>query len=101
MVWVSRARMKQTLGGDPLGAPEIVVEVLSPSNTPSEIRDKKHLCFAQCCEEFWIVDPKRRFIEVERNGSPLRVYRGTDRIPVGNMTSSLDEIFSDVESDDL
>ena len=68
VAWVSRERLKRTFKGDMLGAPEIVVEVLSPSNTASEMLDKKHLCFAAGCQEFWIVDPKLRFIEVERNG---------------------------------
>jgi hypothetical protein len=63
--------------------------------------DKKHLCFAAGCKEFWIVDPKHRFIQVERNGGAPHVYRGNDSIPVGSTTSSVDEIFSDVESEDL
>ncbi|HEY3738470.1 MAG TPA: Uma2 family endonuclease [Bryobacteraceae bacterium] len=45
VAWVSRERLKRTLKGDLLGAPEIVVEVLSPSNRASEMLDKKHLCF--------------------------------------------------------
>ena len=100
VAWISRERLKQTFNGDLLGAPEIVVEVLSPSNTASELLDKKHLCFGAGCEEFWIVDPKHRFIEVERRGDAPRVYRGSDRIPVGNTTTSVDEVFIDVESMD-
>ena len=100
VAWLSRKRLGRTLQGDVLGAPEIVVEVLSPSNTSSEMLDKKHLCFNSGCEEFWIVDPKRRFIEIERKGGVLRVYRGTERIPVGNTTLSVDEIFNEVKAEE-
>jgi len=35
-------------------APEIVVEILSPSNTLAEMEQKKELYFAQGAQEFWI-----------------------------------------------
>ena len=92
VAWVSRERMNRTLDGDVLGAPEFIVEVLSPSNTSSEMLDKKHLCFQAGCDEFWIVDPRRAFIEVESRGGVLKVYRGSDRVPVGGVSFSVDEI---------
>ena len=100
VAWLSRERLRRTLDGDVLGAPEIVVEVPAPSNTASEMLEKKHLCFDSGCEQFWILDPKRRFIEVECKGGIPRVYRGTDRIPIGNTTISVDEIFSEVEAEE-
>ena len=36
------------------GAPEICVEVLSPSNTPEEMVDKKTLYFAAGASEVWL-----------------------------------------------
>ena len=44
-------------------APEIVVEILSPSNTLAEMEEKKELYFARGAREFWIceVDGLMRF----------------------------------------
>jgi len=35
------------------GAPEIVIEVLSPSNTAAEMMDKEQLCLENGAKEFW------------------------------------------------
>src|SRR5438046_149639 len=35
------------------GAPDLVIEVLSPSNTASEIYDKEQLCLNNGAKEFW------------------------------------------------
>jgi Uma2 family endonuclease len=37
-------------------APEIVVEILSPSNTLAEMEEKKELYFARGAREFWICE---------------------------------------------
>lgn len=47
-----------------LGAPDIVIEVLSQSNTMDEILDRQDICFANGCIAFWTVDPKRQTILV-------------------------------------
>ncbi|MEQ1839958.1 MAG: Uma2 family endonuclease, partial [Verrucomicrobiales bacterium] len=54
--WMSRQRF------DPMRefsvfekAPEICVEVLSPSNTRAEMEEKQALYFEIGCEEFWTV----------------------------------------------
>jgi Uma2 family endonuclease len=46
------------------GAPELVVEVLSPSNTVDEVNDKMFICMANGCQSFWVVDPKRQVVSV-------------------------------------
>ncbi len=52
------------------GAPELAVEVLSPSNSKSEMLDRQEICLANGCLEFWIVDPKRWRIQVAFSGRP-------------------------------
>lgn len=37
-------------------APEIVIEILSPSNTLAEMEEKKELYFARGAREFWICE---------------------------------------------
>jgi Uma2 family endonuclease len=34
------------------GAPDLVIEVISPSNTVEEMRDKRSLCLANGCKEY-------------------------------------------------
>lgn len=46
------------------GAPELVIEVLSPSNTKAEIRERMEICLSNGCIAFWVVDPKRRVVSV-------------------------------------
>ena len=47
-----------------MGAPDLAVEVLSPSNTVDEITEKMSVCMANGCVSFWIVDPKRKRVSV-------------------------------------
>lgn len=52
VAFVSQARWDAD-EDDLMGAPEMVIEVLSPSNTVTEIDEKRSLCLAHGCREFW------------------------------------------------
>ena len=45
-----------------VGAPDFVIEILSPSNTKHELRDKYELYEESGVGEYWIVDPQRRSV---------------------------------------
>jgi Uma2 family endonuclease len=64
-----------------MGAPDLVIEVLSPSNTVDEINDKMDICMASGCLSFWVVDPKRRLVSVTE-GDVTRQYRVPASIPL-------------------
>jgi Uma2 family endonuclease len=64
-----------------MGAPDLVIEVLSPSNTVDEINDKMDICMANGCLSFWVVDPKRRLVSVTE-GDVTRQYRASASIPL-------------------
>ncbi|MBI3117044.1 MAG: Uma2 family endonuclease, partial [Candidatus Hydrogenedentes bacterium] len=49
-------------------APEIVVEVLSPTSSPIEMAVKRHRYFDAGTEQFWLVDPVKHQIEVHHRG---------------------------------
>ncbi len=64
------------------GAPELVIEMRSPSNTRKEDRDKRTQYFANGCLVVWDVDPKRQKIwvyEVE-NPKKAKEYKVGDEI---------------------
>jgi Uma2 family endonuclease len=55
VIWISRERLKIALEGSLLTtAPEICVEVVSPSNTRPELWEKKRLYFEAGADEVWI-----------------------------------------------
>jgi Uma2 family endonuclease len=83
VAFVSRARWDAADDNDNLhGAPEMVIEVLSPSNTPNEIREKATLCLSTGAQEFWIVDPVRKRITVMRPKAATAIYECEDRMPL-------------------
>jgi Uma2 family endonuclease len=63
------------------GAPELVVEVLSPSNTASRMYRLERLCMNNGCQEFWTVDLDDQSIRVVR-GDKVTVYERPDSIPL-------------------
>lgn len=52
------------------GAPDFIVEILSPNSAYYDLIEKKELYARYGVHEYWIVDPKKQFIEVfdNRNG---------------------------------
>jgi Uma2 family endonuclease len=66
-IWISRERLKRSRQGKLLAvAPEICIEVLSPSNTRAEIDEKMRLYFDAGADEVWIcgLDGTLRFFLV-------------------------------------
>lgn len=60
------------------GAPELVIEVKSPSNTWAELRERASLCLANGCQDFWIVDEKARTITaIDPDGKAVK-YSAAD-----------------------
>lgn len=83
VAFVSQTRWDSTSGEDNLrGSPELVIEVLSPSNTRHEIQEKAALCLSTGAEEFWVVDPKRDTVTITRLDSSSEMYQTGDIIPL-------------------
>jgi len=82
------------------GAPEIVIEVLSPSNTVTEMLDKEKLCLENGCREFWLADPERRQVKVSTPDGRTITYRSGQEIPLPLLNSgclAVDSIFTPAE----
>ena len=61
VAWVSKKRLAKIGGRTALkAAPEICVEVLSPSNKRGEIEEKRQLYFESGAEEVWLCDTRGR-----------------------------------------
>ena len=59
------------------GAPELVIEVLSPSNTAAEMEEKCEICLASGSREFWVVSPSRNWVTVSTpDGRSVRYTAG-------------------------
>jgi Uma2 family endonuclease len=95
VVYLSRERWTAIDPDDNLaGAPDLVIEVLSPSNTAAEIYDKEKLCLENGALEYWVVDPDRRQVKVSTPDGRTATYRSGQAIPLlfGNATIAVDAI---------
>ena len=75
------------------GAPDLVVEILSPGNTAEEILEKERICLDNGCQSFWVVNPKRQDVRVSDGDTTIR-YAGDDAIMfLGPHTLRVKDIF--------
>ena len=77
------------------GAPDLVAEILSPSNTVAEMYDKEKLCLENGAWQFWVIDPPRRQVKVSTPDGCTVTYRSGQEIPVprmGNAAVAVDAI---------
>ena len=93
---------KEKLGSEGCrGAPDLVVEILSPSNTAIEMERKFSLYRDAGVREYWIVDPENKGIKVSRfqDGAILTdAYKDAGTITVGifpELDIELEPVFSE------
>ena len=82
LVFISKARAHILTDAGAEGAPDLVVEILSPKTARLD-RHKKRLVFARAgVLELWLVDPKTRSVEQwklrDDPESPARILRESD-----------------------
>jgi Uma2 family endonuclease len=80
------------------GAPDLVIEIKSPSNTNRELRELASLCLANGARQFWIADIAGRCVTVvDRDGS-TSVFQSGQSIPLtpfGADAVTVDELFAE------
>ena len=95
---VSRARWDAIDPDDNLyGAPELVIEVKSPSNTERQLRELASICVNNGALEFWIADADRKSVTVvRRDGIPAVFAMGASLslAAFGGGELPVDEIFA-------
>jgi Uma2 family endonuclease len=82
--------------GNLQGAPELVVEVLSPSNTVAEMLERRNVCLENGGREFWLVDIDHRSVEVSTPDGRSITYKSGQSIALlfaPGATLAVDAIF--------
>jgi len=79
-------------------APDLVVEVLSPSDRPSKVNRKTSLWLGYGAKQVWIVNPKNHTVTIYRSPSDATTFSGSDYLEAQDLlpgfTLSLERIFS-------
>ena len=67
------------------GAPDLAVEVISPSDTYTEVDEKVDEWLNAGCAMVWVVNPRRETVEVYRSPEDITVLRGDDILDGGDV----------------
>jgi Uma2 family endonuclease len=101
--FVSRERLETVENLDKFVpfAPDLAVEVLSPSNTAVEMDEKIALYFGAGSRAVWVVNPKRRTVSVYSSPFDVRILGERDALDGGDVlpgfSYQLSELFADVK----
>jgi Uma2 family endonuclease len=94
---VARGRWEAIDPDDNLrGAPELAIEVKSPSNTRRQLQELVALCLANGSLECWVLSTDKKSVSVVRREGSAVLYAGGDAIPLaafGAGELTVDEIF--------
>ncbi len=90
-----------------IGAPDLVVEILSPK-TASKDRHEKRAAYEQAgVPEYWLVDPETRSVELlvlkEGRYQNLGAFRGKERVPsriVPELPVEVEQFFADLAEEE-
>lgn len=85
------------------GAPDLVIEILSPSTGGKDLTIKYDLYERHGVKEYWIIHPAEQTLLVYKSGKNGKYgaadrYAGTDKVPVpllGELVVDLGDVFSD------
>jgi len=83
------------------GAPDLVIEILSPSNTAIEMGQKLKLYREAGVREYWIVDPENNEITVycfQNKKTDIKTYKSTDTVAVTifpGLNIPLEQVFAE------
>lgn len=100
VAFISKERLEQVGETERFwpAAPDLVVEVLSPSDRPSKVNKKTLLWLSYGAKQVWIVNPKDRTVSVHRSPTNVTTFYGSDYLEAQDLLPgfrlSPDRIFS-------
>ena len=86
-----------------VGAPDFIIEILSPKNSKRDVKDKFEIYQEQGVREYWIVNPNDENVNVfvlspEGKFEFIRIYADDEKVPVnifdGDLEVDLGEVFA-------
>ena len=81
VAFISQSRHDAIADDDYLrGAPELVMEVLSLTDSAYDVNEREAFCLENGCLEFWVVDPKRKSVKVSTPDRKTITYIEGDTI---------------------
>jgi Uma2 family endonuclease len=87
------------------GTPDLVVELLSPSNRGHDLLTKRSLYARAGVREYWLVDPDARTVEIlslDRDAFHLAAAGSGDETPVspllGSLPARVNDLFAGIDS---
>jgi Uma2 family endonuclease len=82
ILFISKDRLNTITEKNIQGAPDLVVEILSPSTTSRDKVEKSRLYYKYGVKEYWIIDPDAKIVEVftpgEKNWNVVEAYRNDE-----------------------
>jgi Uma2 family endonuclease len=92
ILFISKERMNIIKDGKIKGAPDLIIEILSPSTAKFDIEDKKAVYEQYGVKEYWIVEPESKavsgFTLTNQEYSELESTKGTIQSALLNLTIS-------------
>lgn len=67
------------------GAPDLAVEVISPSDTYTEVEEKVDEWLIASCAMVWVINPRRETVEVYRSPEDITVLQKDDILDGGDV----------------
>ena len=102
ILFVSKERSSIVTDANIPGAPDLVVEILSPGTVDFDRGYKQALYGRHGVREYWLVDPDAETVEVltlgEQGLSPVATYRRGEKLAsplLEGMSLELDQVFSE------
>jgi Uma2 family endonuclease len=100
VVFISRQRLTSPSGKALQVAPELVVEIISPTDRWSELRSKIAEYFAIGVERVWIVEPEKKQLLVYRTPTEFSQFTQQESVRgegiLEGFTLSLSELFAEI-----
>jgi Uma2 family endonuclease len=89
LAFVEASRLPTVLTGFLALAPDLAIEIVSPSNSAGEIERKIAIYLEAGTRLIWVVYPRQRQVVVHTPGEAPRVFAESDELPGGDVLPGL------------